>query len=346
MTMPAEWNSFLQARGAHIDAGHVLDFGTPEQEATAALENNIVTDLSFLTVIKITGTDATGFLQGQFSSDIKQLSDGDVQLSSWCNPKGQVIASFILTRLNGEYFLLLPAQMKDRFIKRLRMYVLRANVIVEDDNASQRCIGIKYGGDLSTNIGVLHTAATSGKAVQQEGLILVPVPVSRKRWIIIGAEDSLREIWTKLSHAFIPVGSHYWDLFDVLDGLPWISDATTEAFLPQLLNMDQLQAVSFNKGCFPGQEVIARLQHRGKIKQRLVIANLDSEININPGIKIYQDDGEQSIGTIINSVKHPADGVYVLAILDIAHGTPDQLILKNDNARFIQITAPPYLITT
>ena len=342
--MPAEWQSFLQAQGARIAAGYVLDFGAPEREATAAQEGNIITDLSYLAVIKITGTDAAGFLQGQFSSDIKTLADGGVQPSAWCNPKGQVLASFLITRRHDDYILLLPGQMQDGFIKRLRMYVLRANVTIAGGGQSLRCLGIKHEGELSPLSRVLPDSATTGSAVSQGERILVPMPISSKRWIMIGSDDALRETWPKLTQTFTPVGSHYWELFDIVDGLPWIGDATKEAFLPQFLNMDCMQTVSFNKGCFPGQEVVARLQHRGKVKQRMMIVNMDNTADARPGAKVYRNGEEQSVGTIINSARHPAGSMSALAVLDTDHGVPERLHLKNNPARFLQIIPPPYLI--
>ena len=173
-------------------------------------------------------------------------------------------------------------------------------------------------------------------------------PEGAPGWILFLELDHRRgapqQTWLELSPDFTPVGSQYWQLLDILDGLPWILQSTTESFLPQLLNMDQLQAVSFNKGCFPGQEVIARLQHRGKVKQRLLIAILENGTDIGPGVKVYQNGEEQSIGTIINIARHPGEGLFVLAVINTDHGTADQLQLKNDAARFTQIKTPSYLI--
>lgn len=312
----------------------VLDFGCPEQEAELALSSSTITDLPFLAVVKITGADAVAFLHGQFTSDVQQLADGNSQASAWCNPKGQVVANFILARRNTDYFLLLPRELKDIFLKRLQMYVLRANVTIEDCSEILHCLGVNNAGDEHITDNAMPNIA---------GQFRVPVPVTRTRWILAGPVTALMESWRQLSRTFSRIGSHYWELFDICDGLPWILDATTGTFLPQLLNMDQLQAVSFSKGCFPGQEVIARLQHRGKIKQRLVIATLDSDTDVKPGMNIYQEDRDQSAGTIINIANHPQDGVCCLAVLDLEHGDPGQLRLKNDSARFVKIMPPPYL---
>lgn len=342
--MLTEWQTFLQSQGAHIENNNVLDFGEPAQEATVAIDGNIITDLSFLSVIKVTGTDATSFLHGQFSSDIQNMPEGSVQLSAWCNPKGQVILNFIITQLDDSFFLVCPEEMKEPFIKRLRMYVLRANVTIEDCSMSLPCIGIKQADDEAVNSSSLNQITTTGTAVRIGNLILLPIPHNNDRRLVIGPAKSLQETWSELSPEFTPVGSDYWRLFDILDGLPWVLATTTESFLPQLLNMDQLQAVSFNKGCFPGQEVVARLQHRGKVKQRLLIATVENGTDITPGANIYQDGDGQSAGTIINIANHPGEGLFALVVLDIDHGSPNQLHLKNNNARFIRISPPSYLM--
>ena len=317
--MPADWTTFLRSEGARMEGECVLDFGQPEREAELALTSGTITVLSCLTVLS------------QFTSDVQQLAEGNSQPGAWCNPKGQVIANFILARRDAGYYLLLPRELKDIFIKRLQMFVLRARVTIEDCSESWQCLGIN-------NAGAGELPTVSGSQ------LLVPVPVNRPRGVLAGPAAVLRESWPQLARSYTGIGSHYWQLFDVLDGQPWILEATTETFLPQLLNMDQTQAVSFSKGCFPGQEVIARLQHRGKVKQRLFIARLAPDTAMAPGTKIYNKDRDQSIGALINSASHPTDGAYALAVLDIDYGAPEQLYIKNNPAGFIDITTPPYLI--
>lgn len=343
--MPAEWRAFLQSQGAQFELENVLDFGHPEQEAAAAANADILAALPFLSVLKITGTDAAAFLHGQFTSDINRLAEGEVQLSAWCNPKGQIIANFIISRTVNEYILLLPKQMSTTFARRLGMYVLRSDVTVQICDESIQCIGVKQAGDqpaVADNLEQVLPQATAG----QNDLTWLPVPGNRNRVIITAPEHILRNAWPKLSPAFTPVGSHHWQLFDILDGLPWILEATTEAFLPQYLNLDRLQAVSFSKGCFPGQEVIARLQHRGKVKQQLVILNVENESPIHPGDKVYASDIERSIGTVLNTATHPDEGSYALAVMDVNYGDAEQLYLTLNKIPISIITPPTYAALT
>ena len=199
-----------------------------------------------LVPIRIDGTDAAGFLHGQFTTDITGLAPGQTGLSAWCDPKGRVIATFILARLDDTFQLLLPGALKEIFIKRLRMYVLRADVNIVD----------------------------------------------------AGAEiEKIPELPTYLSE----LDSESWETASIRRGIPWLYKETSARFLPQELNLDELDAVSFTKGCYPGQEIIARLRYRGQVKRRLCHATAENKTRLEPGTALIADGEERNIGTVVNS---------------------------------------------
>ncbi len=201
---------------------------------------------NFFTTIKIDGADAAGFLHGQFTTDVTGLASGRAGLSAWCDPKGRVIATFILARLNGTFWLLLPEILKDTFLKRLKMYVLRANVNIVD--------------------------ASTGTGNIPE----LPAYIS--------AMDGCD-----------------WQTTFIRQGIPWISPATRGRFLPQELNLDHLDALSYTKGCYPGQEIIARLRYRGEVKRRLCHATTDNNTLLQPGSALVPEGEERNIGAVVNS---------------------------------------------
>lgn len=201
---------------------------------------------NFFTTIKIDGADAAGFLHGQFTTDVTGLASGRAGLSAWCDPKGRVIATFILARLNGTFWLLLPEILKDTFLKRLKMYVLRAKVNIVD---------------ASTETGNLPE---------------LPAYIS--------AMDGCD-----------------WQTTFIRQGIPWISPATSGRFLPQELNLDHLDALSYTKGCYPGQEIIARLRYRGEVKRRLCHATTDNNTFLPPGSALVPEGEERNIGAVVNS---------------------------------------------
>ena len=201
-------------------------------------------DLSeFLTPIKVDGADAAGFLHGQFTTDVTGLASGQAGLSAWCDPKGRVIATFILARQGEAFLLLAPDDITETFIKRLKMFVLRADVAIADareEDVPQYPQLPGTGGDLS--------------------------------------ETAL-----------------------IRQGIPLLHPGTSGRFLPQELNLDRLDAVSFTKGCYPGQEIIARLRYRGAVKRRLCHAITDNTTRLQPGAALVPEGEERNIGTVINS---------------------------------------------
>ena len=200
----------------------------------------------FLTPLRIDGTDAAGFLHGQFTTDVTGLASGNACLSAWCDPKGRVTATFILTRMEETFWLLLPQPLKDTFLKRLKMYVLRADVTVIDAGA------------------------------ETETLPEFPAFVSS----MDGCD---------------------WETACIRQGVPWISPATSGRFLPQELNLDRLDALSYTKGCYPGQEIIARLRYRGEVKRRLCHATTDNNTLLQPGSALVPEGEKRKIGTVVNS---------------------------------------------
>lgn len=322
-----------------------MDFGAPGNEASHAIKNNILADLSHLSLLKISGKDALTFLNGQFTTDLTTVDNGEVSISAWCNPKGQVIANFIIIVLDGEYILLLPHDLKDTFSGKLKIFVLRSEVIIEDLSTTLQCAGyrIPYTGEQLPER-VLPGLRGGSSAVQVEGgVVYFSLPVFQNRFFMYGPAEKLKESWSMLMQECTPVASKYWQLFDILDGYPWTGTEISETCLPQFLNMDLLDGLSFSKGCFPGQEVIARLQHRGRNSQRLFIARIDTDEMIPPGEKIYSGDEERRKGIIINTSFHPDEGQVALVSLDIEHDKPEQLRLKNGSAAFLELSFPPYV---
>ena len=215
---------------------------------------------NFFTAIKIDGADAAGFLHGQFTSNVTGLASGRAGLSAWCDPKGRVIATFILARLNGAFWLLLPETLKDTFLKRLKMYVLRADVVIVD-------------------------------AAPEDIPQLPDLPVT---------DGDLSE--TAL----------------IRQGIPLLHPETGGRFLPQELNLDKLDAVSYTKGCYPGQEIIARLRYRGEVKRRLCHATTENNTLLQPGSALAPEGEERNIGTVVNSAITDK-GQELLIVLERGH---------------------------
>jgi len=256
-----------------------------------------VVALDSLGVIEVAGDDAREFLQGQFSNDIDALAaiDGDAgarcQLNAYCNPKGRALAVVRVLRLGDGWRLLAPAALADALMMRLRMFVLRAKVSVELQSPARW--------------GVIGAPVLRGEALRGDGLLRAQVAGAVPRQLVIGdAQPSRAGEFT------VEASDTVWRLADILSGIPQIYPATAEEFIAQFINLDRVDGVSFSKGCYPGQEIIARLRHRGRVKQRMVAARARVDA-LAPGDAVY-DGGDKKIGAVVDAVQL-GDGEFIFS---------------------------------
>jgi tRNA-modifying protein YgfZ len=281
------------------------------QDNSDIAKSPIVSPLSGFSLLAVTGKDRHTFLHGQFINDLNLIENSAAQLSAWSNPKGQVITNFIIINTGISYLLLFKQELKEYFQKRLNMFVMRSDVKIEDISESSPVVGLANIEDLSSLDSNMPTHAGEIHAV--DGLIIICHPDKSGRYLITGSIDALTKklltLNTKLS------SSSLWEILDILAGLPWIISATQEQFLPQMLNLDLLKGLSYQKGCYPGQEVIARLHYRGEIKKRLQLIKSDNELIV--GDSIFLNNSENKVGTLINAANHPDGDYYGLAVIEL-----------------------------
>lgn len=230
--------------------------------------SNWATQVQGLALLRATGPDAQAFLQGQLSNDVAALAKvGDVQLSSWSNARGRVFASFLLVRDAGDGFTLVcPRELAQDLEHRLRMYVLRSKVKIELLPSAP--VGL-VGAEAIRGAGLSAAAADDivwqgAPAAGAQDVLAVRWADRQPRCLLIGAGAA------RLMVSLPPQPEHAWWDLDVAAAIPWItSTATREQFVAQMLNLDRLGALNFQKGCFLGQEVIARTHYLGRVKRRL-----------------------------------------------------------------------------
>ena len=330
--MNASWLEFLGASGARIDQDLVADFGDPGAELLAAQEATIASPLAHLGVIEVSGADAASFLHQQLTSDIKHLADGAAQHSAWCSAKGRMLASFLVFRSGSAYQLQLSTDLLPAIAKRLRMFVLRSQVSVADQSDGRQIIGLSgpraeaalHAADLPVPAGPLSCAAFA------EGVVIA---VDRERFEIVVATNAAAALWQRLLPTARPAGTRVWQWLDIEAGIPLITDRTKEEFVPQMANFERLGGVSFHKGCYPGQEVVARTQYLGKVKRHLYRAHSNSPMAA--GMAIYSPSHpEHSCGMVTNAAPAPAGGYAALAIVQESFvAAADLQIAAPDGAR-------------
>ncbi|WP_291992071.1 folate-binding protein [Candidatus Accumulibacter sp. ACC003] len=294
----------------------VTDFGDAAAELTAAQAAHaatIVSPLSHLAVLEVSGSDAADFLHQQFTSDVKHLATDGAQYSAWCSAKGRMLASFLIVRNGPVYQLQLSADLLPAIAKRLQMFVLRSKVSISDQTAAREIIGLS-GQHAAVALQAAGLPVPSGELSANAFAGGVVIRLDGTRFAIIVASDAAAALWEQLLVDARPVGTLVWQWLDIRAGVPLITERTKEEFVPQMANFEQLGAVSFHKGCYPGQEIIARAQYLGKVKRHLYRAHADAPMSA--GDAIYSPASPQHpCGLVANAAPAPAGGYDALAIV-------------------------------
>lgn len=270
-------------------------------------------DLSNNALLAITGDDARSFLHGQFTSDVEALASGEAQWSGWCTPKGRLVATFLLARRAEGFLILLPAEIAVAFAKRLAMFVLRSKVKIADVSESFARLGIT-GEDAPSQI-MARWGETPApmRCTEKDGSVCIAL--DEHRFVAIVARSSA-DPW--LDGLEKRASRDEWDWAVIQSGVPIIVAATQEAFVPQMANLDLVGAVSFKKGCYPGQEIVARTQYRGTLKRRMALVHVAGLERPQPGQSVYSEMfGDQAAGTIVNGAPSPTGGFDALVVAQV-----------------------------
>ncbi|MDD3518510.1 MAG: folate-binding protein, partial [Chromatiales bacterium] len=319
--MKPEWKAFLVDNGAELADDLVAHFGNPERERQVSTTGDVLCDLSQYGLIGAYGKDAAEFLHGQFTNDIKHLLESRSEMNGLCTAKGRLLTVFRVFRRGETIYLRLPRELLEPTLKRLKMYLLRAQATLED--ASDALVRIGFSGpnaieELHTTLG--DAPANVDDVMQRDGLTLIRLPGVHPRFEIYGDLEPMKKLFGTLNVHAAPVGSDTWDLLDILAGLPSVHPQTVEAFIPQMLNLQLVNGVSFNKGCYPGQEVVARTQYLGKVKRRMYRIDIQTRETPVPGTEIFDPNAEdgQPVGAVVDAQAGPDGGCAALAVVQIA----------------------------
>lgn len=313
--MHNEWQAFLTSNGAQMADGHVVHFGDAAAEREA-VTGDVIADLSHFGIITASGDDTVEFLQGQVTNDVRRVDAEHSQLSSYCTPKGRILATFRLFYRDGVHYLRVPAERLPFVLKRLRMYVLRSQVVLEDASDALARFGIA-GPHAETllreALGVALPADADG-VLHTDDVTVLRTPGGR--FECHGAPAALAALWRKLAERARPVGRDAWMLTEIRAGVPHVYDLTSEAFVPQMLNLHAIDGVSFRKGCYTGQEVVARMQYLGKLKRRMFLAHVDGACPA-PGDELFAAEIEsgQGTGKVVDARAAPGGGCDLLAVV-------------------------------
>lgn len=294
------------------------DFGDAAAERIATRDGSVLCDLSQFGLLKVSGEEAQGFLHNLFSSDVKALSPQHAQYSSFNTAKGRALATFLIWQDATGYFLQLPRELRGPIQKKLSMYVLRSKVKIEDASDSIVCFGV---------------SGTDAAALLQQRFSALPkelldcmlhddtslIRLGADRFQVNTTPQQAAALWQQLGTKARPAGSPCWDWLNIRAGIPIILPQTQEQFVPQMANLDLIGAVNFKKGCYPGQEIVARMQYLGKNKRRMYLAQVFSDASPQAGDELFSMEMEgQACGMVVNAQAAPGGGYDLLAVIQIA----------------------------
>lgn len=342
--MRSDWQEVLTRAGALIEDGTVHHFSEPRLDVQAAATGDVKADLSHLSLIRASGADAEGFLQGQLTNDVRQLGSGS-QLSGYCTAQGRMLALLRIFKRDGDFYLQLPAALRESVLKRLRMFVLRAKVTLESVDDELARIGVAGPGveaRLRERFGQLPAQPDEG--VTPDALTVLCLRGPHPRFEIVGPYADIERLWSEL--ALTPVGAGAWAWLDIAAGVPTVLPATIEAFVPQMTNLELVGGVNFKKGCYPGQEIVARTHYLGRLKQRMYRAHVDDSTRApKAGDPLYAPNfGEQAAGTVVDAQPGSDGGYDLLAVVQIASAEAGTLSLHTPDGPPLTLQTLPYAL--
>jgi tRNA-modifying protein YgfZ len=296
-----------------------------------------VAELSHLGVIRAVGSDASTFLQGQLTQDVVSMGLDTARLAAFCNAKGRMQASFVMFKRKNEegleeILMLCSADILAQTLKRLSMFVMRAKVKLSDASADFSLYGVVGSAiDIGAACPRIHWSKDDFEGVNK--VFLYP-----------GAGVERVVCCTPAGHAppageILPIA--VWQWLEVQSGIAMISQPIFEAFVPQMLNYESVGGVNFKKGCYPGQEVVARSQFRGTLKRRAYVVHGLGELVIGQEV-FHSSDAEQPCGLVAASAPNPSGGFDAIVSMQTSAASGGELTLGSSSGTSLNLLPLPY----
>ncbi|MEB8433002.1 folate-binding protein YgfZ [Cocleimonas sp. KMM 6892] len=333
--MNPNWKTFLTEHDALSD---------DSKNSSYSSDTKVLADLSGRGLLEVSGEDAETFLQNQLTNDIRNVNETTHQESAWCSPKGRIIANFRVFKRGDSFLLDLSADLLEHVIKKLRMYVMMSKVTIDD--VSDSLVHFSYSGqgadtELNNILGDLPKAPT--ESIQSGSLSVLAIAGANTRFDIFGEVEDCKSLWQKLNNDAVVAPSTHWDYLNIQAGIPMISAESTEAWIPQMVNYIHIGGVDFKKGCYPGQEVVARLNYLGKTKRRMyhIVADTASALAVGSAVKSEKD---TEAGKVLTSVINPEGKAEALVILKIAEATKPLTVSVDNQEANVHFLDLPYVV--
>lgn len=296
----------------------------PDSAAVRSLHG--ASPLPHLGVISAEGEDAARFLHGQLTQDFSLLGLSEARLAAFCSAKGRMLASFVAFKAAHDHVLLVCSRdLLPATLKRLQMFVLRAKVRLSDASDSLAVFGLA--GDAVPP--ALGAAAWAHLRDGETSAVRLPAGNGLPRALWVGPAGA--------SPAAAALDAGAWRFLEVASGVATLSQPVVDAFVPQMLNYESVGGVNFKKGCYPGQEVVARSQFRGTLKRRAFVAQASAAVEAGQEV-FHPSDAEQPCGTVVQAAADPAGGWR--AIVSMQVGAADGQVLRAGAAQLSVLPLP------
>lgn len=321
------WLDFLAQQSATIINGQACSFGETADdyaELSAAL-----CDLSNLGIMALEGPDTERFLQGQSTNDITKLDTSTIMPGAICNPKGRMLTSYYTLKPRAETLLLVMDRLLvNTTLACIQKYAAFFKTELTDATTKFRVLGIC--GPACEDLLAKHFKAWPEHINQScTGENYLLSRISEQQFLLVVEEAEVQALWLTLSTVFKPTGINYWHLHSIRAGRAQVQAETTEQFIPQMLNLQATGAISFKKGCYTGQEIVARMQYLGKLKRHTYRLVIESASIPTIGLDLYRSGDGKSIGTVVAAALTGSNSCEVLAVLQEDHAALTSLLIDD-----------------
>ncbi|MDP2903085.1 MAG: folate-binding protein [Methylovulum sp.] len=367
--MNPNWKNFLLSEQAGFETDFQISF-------LADTEQNYqrIYPVAHLTVLTVSGRDAAAFLQGQITCNVHGISETQSSLGALCNPKGRAIATFLLIKTGNAFLMVLPVELVETVKNRLIRYILRSNVVLTESCDELCLVGLSSATESPADDGIpsvpsvpsvpsgaqgaqgaqgatpplkggLWTGAVAEMLFSTTQQETIAVNLGTRK-LIVAPSNLAISLWKEMvCLGYQPTNSAHWRYLDIISGLPWLTTETSEAFIPQMLNLDKLGGISFNKGCYTGQEVVARTHYLGKAKRAMFLAECNTPDTPDPNSIIIDDslvdaltETDQTAGRVLLA-EHDGTTCKMLIVIPVSDTGTYQLRLANQH-KLTLLTGP------
>lgn len=340
--MTDSWSDFLLRQGARREGGECY-FGAPDDDARLASQGAALVPLTHLGLIRARGEEAGVFLHNLLSNDVKGQAPEQARWNSFNSPKGRMLASFLTWRQGEDFLLATALDLHPALLKKLSMYVLRSKVKLSDPAQEQVLLGL-----VGPKAVQVLDAAGLGAAIPEMGVSTLAdcqlIRIAEGIHVLATAPSAAPALFQRLTAAGAqPAGTGAWQGACIAAGLPLITEPTQDEFVAQMLNFELIGGVSFNKGCYPGQEIVARTQYLGKLKKRMYRVRFHEGATPLPGQDLYAPGfADQSAGKLVNVAPSPLGGFEALAVLQTSSAEGGEVHLGDPAGPRLEFLPLPY----